>query len=298
MNKWIKAFRLRTLPLALSFILMLVFVAYQEGFSRWYVMTLPVFTITLLQILSNLANDYGDFTKGTDNENRLGPERSLQSGSISEKGMKNAIILFVILSLLSGITLVLRSFGLENVLKSLLFIAIGIFAILAAIQYTVGKSAYGYSGWGDLFVFIFFGWVAVLGSYYLISMEFAIKVILPATTMGLFSTAILNLNNLRDHKNDEASGKVTLVVKMSFKRAKIYHLSLLLFGWLSFILFLWINNSPQMAYLELLALPLFIRNGLIVFRVKEEQKLDPELKNLALSITLFTLLYGIGLYLL
>lgn len=297
MNKWIRAFRLRTLPLAISSILMGVFAAFQMGYMRWEVMILAILTTLFLQILSNLANDYGDFTKGTDNENRLGPVRSLQSGSITKQSMKKAIILFVFLSLFSGITLVLLSFGIENRFKVLLFIALGILAILAAIRYTMGKRAYGYSGWGDLYVFLFFGWVAVLGSYYLISMNFDLNVILPATTMGLFSTAILNLNNLRDHKNDKASGKVTIVVKLSFAKARYYHISLLFFGWFCFILFLYLNNSPMIVYLELLALPFFIRNAGVVLTEKDEQKLDPELKKLALSITLFTLLYGLGLFL-
>jgi len=298
MNKWIRAFRVRTLPLAISSILMGVFVAFQMGFARWDIMILAILTTLFLQILSNLANDYGDFTKGTDNENRLGPERSMQSGSITKKSMKRAIVLFVLLSLFSGVSLVLLSFGIENRFKVLLFIAVGILAILAAIRYTMGKRAYGYSGWGDLYVFMFFGWVAVLGSYYLISLNFDLNVILPATTMGLFSTAILNLNNLRDHKNDKASGKVTIVVKMSFHKARYYHISLLFFGWFCFILFLYLNNSPLIVYLVLLALPFFIRNGWIVLSEKDERKLDPELKKLALSITLFTLLYGLGLFLL
>lgn len=298
MNKWIKAFRLRTLPLAISSILMGGFVAFQMGFVRWEVLILALVTTLFLQILSNLANDYGDFSKGTDNDKRLGPVRAMQSGMITKESMKKAIWIFIFLSFLSGIYLVYLSFGLEDLFISLLFISIGLLAILAAIRYTIGKRAYGYSGWGDLYVFLFFGWVAVLGTYYLISSGLSWIILLPASTMGLFSSAILNLNNMRDHKNDAASGKMTLVVKLGFKNARYYHLALLVFGWLAFILFLVMKHSPEMAYLELLSLPFFLRNVLFVFKVKEESKLDPELKKLALSITLFTLLYGLGLFLL
>jgi 1,4-dihydroxy-2-naphthoate octaprenyltransferase len=271
-------------------------VAFENGFARWEVLLLAIVTTLFLQILSNLANDYGDFVKGTDNDMRLGPKRSMQSGSINRQSMKKAIKLFVFLSLVSGFLLVYVSFGKENIFKSLLFIAIGITAILSAIRYTIGDSAYGYSGWGDVFVFIFFGWVAVIGSYFLISLEISTLVFYPATTMGLFSTAVLNLNNLRDYKNDRASGKKTLIVKIGFKNGKIYQLFLILLAWLSFLLYLLLKDAPPFAYLEFLALPLFIRNIVLVFKVKDEQLLDPELKNLALSIILFTILFGIGVF--
>ena len=297
MNKWIKAFRLRALPLAISSILMGGFVAYQLGFVAWDILVFALITTLFLQILSNLANDYGDFSKGTDNDNRVGPMRAMQSGMISKQSMKRAIWIVVLLSFSSGIYLVYLSFGLKNLFLSLLFILIGLLAILAAIRYTIGKRAYGYSGYGDLYVFLFFGWVAVIGSYYLISLSFDWIILLPASSMGLFSSAILNLNNLRDHQNDEASGKMTLVVKLGFQKARYYHFALIASGWISFMLFLFLKDSPALVYMIVLSLPFFIRNVLFVFKVKEEYKLDPELKKLALSITLFTILYGFGLFL-
>ena len=295
MNKWIKAFRMRTLPLAFSSILMGGFIAYQHSYTNWSVLVFALLTTLFLQILSNLANDYGDFVKGTDNDQRLGPARSMQSGHIEKDAMKRAIIIFVILSLLSGVLLVYLSFGRENLLKSLVFISIGIGAILAAIRYTVGKSAYGYSGFGDLFVFIFFGLVAVVGTYFLISLDFDLLVFLPASTLGLFSTAVLNLNNLRDHKNDERSGKNTIIVKMGFLRGRWYQVILLGLAWTLFLLYLQIEQAPLNYYLVLLSLPLFLYNIARVFNVKNEQDLDPELKKLALSITLFVVLFGIGI---
>jgi 1,4-dihydroxy-2-naphthoate octaprenyltransferase len=295
MKKWIKAFRMRTLPLAFSSILMGGFIAYQHSYTNWSVLMFALLTTLFLQILSNLANDYGDFVKGTDNDQRLGPARSMQSGHINIAAMKRALAVFVSLSLISGISLVYLSFGKENLIKSLVFISIGIGAILAAIRYTVGKSAYGYSGFGDLFVFIFFGLVAVVGTYFLISHHFDSSVLMPASTLGVFSTAVLNLNNLRDHKNDERSGKNTIVVKMGFARAKWYHLFLLASGWVLFLLYLQDQLATLNYYLVLVSLPLFIYNIARVFKVENEQELDPELKKLALSITLFVLLFGVGI---
>lgn len=297
MNKWIKAFRMRTLPLAVSSILMGGFVAIEEGYRNSNVLLFAVITTLLLQILSNLANDYGDFVKGTDNKERLGPTRSMQSGEISKPKMLSALVIFISLSLISGVYLVYISFAADNLLKSLLFIVVGILAILAAIRYTMGSSAYGYSGMGDFFVFIFFGWVAVLGTYFLISSHFDFFVFLPASTMGLFSAAILNLNNLRDHKNDSASGKRTMVVKMSYPKAKHYHSFLIVSAWILFTLYLIVFVQEAYSFLVFLSLPFFINNMLVVYKEKNEQMLDPELKKLALSITFFTLLFGLGIYL-
>ena len=295
MNKWIKAFRLRTLPLALSSILMGGFAAFGDGYSNWLVLIFAVITTLLLQILSNLANDYGDFVKGTDNDQRLGPERALQSGAIDKKSMKRMIYLFVIMSFFSGVVLIIQSFGWEMLGKSFLFLVVGIIAIWAAIRYTVGLKAYGYSGLGDLFVFIFFGLVAVIGTYFLIAIRVELSILLPAITLGLFSTAILNLNNLRDVKNDEASNKMTLVVKYGFEKGRHYHAFLIVGGWIAILSYIQLKFSDLSPYLILLSLPFFIRNLVVVYRVKDEQKLDPELKNLALSISLFTLLFGLGL---
>ena len=294
MNKWIKAFRLRTLPLAISSILMGGFIAFGDGKSNWIVLLFAVLTTLLLQILSNLANDYGDFVKGTDNDQRLGPTRAMQSGAIDKKSMKRMIYLFVLLSLLSGIVLIVQSFTWEMMLKGALFFVVGIIAIWAAIRYTVGLRAYGYSGLGDLFVFVFFGLVAVLGSYYLITLQFEFSVVLPAITLGLFSTAILNLNNLRDVKNDKASNKKTLVVKYGFEIGRHYHSFLLIGGWLSISVYIFLKFSSYTPFLILFSLPFFIWNLVVVYKVKDEQKLDPELKKLALSITFFTLLFGLG----
>ena len=297
LKTWLQAFRLRTLPLAFSSILMGGFVAYSQGYSNPKVLTLAFITTLFLQILSNLANDFGDSDKGTDNQNRIGPERTVQSGAISRSSMLNAIVVFSVLSLISGVSLIYFAFGSNYLFESLLFLLAGIAAIMAALKYTMGKNAYGYRGFGDLFVFVFFGLLAVEGTYFLISGEFNYWILLPASTMGLFATGVLNLNNLRDHENDKLSGKNTLIVKYGFEKGRYYHLMLIAGGLLSMALYIYIFHTSFWWWLEMLTLPLFFLNIKVVFNNSDRRTLDPELKKLALTTALFTLLFGLGLFL-
>ena len=197
------------------------------------------------QILSNFANDYGDGVKGTDNEDRIGPERAVQSGAISPKQMRTAIIASSIITFLIAILLIFIAFGKDDFLNLIVFFCLGIASIAAAIKYTVGKKAYGYSGFGDLFVFLFFGLVSVIGSYYLYSKQLSITLILPAFSVGFLSIGVLNLNNMRDRASDIKSGKKTLVVKMGSESAKFYHYYLLITAFLFAILYTVVHyNSP------------------------------------------------------
>lgn len=295
-KSWIDAFRLRTLPLALSSIIMGSCLAVSQGTYRWQVILLAASTTLLLQILSNLANDYGDALKGTDNENRLGPLRTVQSGAISPQSMKRAIWIFVGLSLISGVSLIIAGFGSDWIL-GLLFFGMGIAAIAAAIKYTVGKSAYGYSGFGDLFVFLFFGLIGVTGSYYLNTQLWHWPVMLPAISMGLFSTAVLNLNNMRDIHNDRLSGKHTLASRIGIEKAKIYHACLIIVGISTGLLYTWMYYESYWNLLFLACIPFFIRDLVAVFNNREEVLLDPFLKRQALLTLLFSVLFGLGLVL-
>lgn len=295
-KSWIDAFRLRTLPLALSSIIMGSLLAVNQGTYRWQVILLAASTTLFLQILSNLANDYGDAMKGTDNENRLGPLRTVQSGAISPQSMKSAIWIFVGLSLISGVLLIVAAFG-SDWLLGLLFFGIGLAAIAAAIKYTVGKSAYGYAGFGDLFVFLFFGLIGVAATYYLNTQLFHWPVILPAISMGLFSTAVLNLNNMRDIHNDSLSSKHTLVTRMGIARAKWYHAGLIFMGISAALWYTWISFESYGNLLFLLCIPLFVRDLIAVFNTREEVMLDPFLKRQALLTLLFSVLFGLGLLL-
>ncbi len=294
-SAWLVAFRLRTLPLALSTIFLGSFLAAHENAFRVEIFAGAVFTTLCLQILSNLANDYGDAVNGVDNMDRIGPKRSLQTGALTLAQMKNAIILFVVLSFVAGITLLY--FSLRNTSSAALVIMLltGIASIGAALKYTIGKSPYGYAGFGDIAVFVFFGIVGVLGSYFLYTGKLHSSLFLPAAAMGFFSTGVLNLNNLRDYRNDKAFGKRTVVVKMGLRYGRRYHLLLILSGIAAAFLFMMIQPVRIWNYLFVLSLPLFIRNMMVVMRNTDSHLLDPELKNLALTTLLFSLLFGLGL---
>ena len=286
---WIRAFRLRTLPLSLSGIIVGSSCALVKGHWNTSIFVLAVLTTLFFQILSNLANDLGDSLKGADNEHRVGPMRSVQSGLISVTEMKLAVILFIILSIGSAIPLIL--IGVKDLPKSIIYAYFGltIAAILAAITYTVGKRAYGYSGFGDLFVFIFFGGVSVLGVYPLFSKSFDEQLVLLSLTVGFLSVAVLNLNNMRDQENDTAVGKRTLVVKIGFKAAKIYH-SILILGAMCSLLMYSLQNNPH--YL-LSAIPFFalIPHLIKVWNTTVPKDLDPELKKVALGTFAISLIF-------
>jgi 1,4-dihydroxy-2-naphthoate octaprenyltransferase len=226
MKHWIQAARLRTLPLSISGILVGSAYAYYQHKFEWIIFVLALLTTLSFQILSNFANDYGDGIKGTD-ANRIGEKRLVASGEITSAQMKKAIIINGIIAFVLAVALIYFAFGQENFVYSLTFLVLGIASIAAAINYTVGNNAYGYSGFGDVFVFIFFGLVAVIGSNFLYSKSIDIKLFLPAIAIGMLSTAVLNLNNMRDIENDRNSNKNTLVVKNGLKWAKNYHYFLL-----------------------------------------------------------------------
>ncbi|HYG17674.1 MAG TPA: 1,4-dihydroxy-2-naphthoate polyprenyltransferase [Ohtaekwangia sp.] len=292
---WIQAFRLRTLPLALSCIGMGGFLAAAANAFRLDIFLLCVCTTILLQVLSNLANDYGDSIHGADNAERKGPSRAVQRGAISARQMKSAVILLVILCLISGTTLLLVSFGLNwNVV--LFFLGLGIISILAAIAYTVGKKPYGYRGFGDIAVLIFFGLVGVLGSYYLFMKEVSWAEVLPAFSCGVFAMAVLNINNIRDIIPDRKAGKYSIPVRIGRENAVLYHWSLLTAGHLSAVAYTVIHYVSPVQLIFLLTAPIFISNGKAVSK-KPPELLDPYLKQMALSTLLFVLLFGLGLIL-
>ncbi|MBL7858773.1 MAG: 1,4-dihydroxy-2-naphthoate polyprenyltransferase [Cyclobacteriaceae bacterium] len=292
---WIKAFRLRTLPLALSSIAMGGFLASSAGAFQWRIFLLCVSTTIFLQILSNLANDYGDSIHGADSNDRKGPSRAVQSGAISKEQMRNAVIFFTILCLASGIILLFVAFGWDW-RAFLFFLGLGVLSILAAIAYTVGRKPYGYIGLGDISVLIFFGLVGVLGSYYLFTQHISGYEILPALSCGLFSIGVLNVNNIRDIESDRKAGKYSIPVRIGREKAVLYHWFLLVAGISAAALYSFLHFTSVWQFLFLLSLPLFIKNGMAVSR-KSSHELDPYLKQMALSTLLFVLLFGLGMLL-
>nr|NQU89403.1 1,4-dihydroxy-2-naphthoate polyprenyltransferase [Bacteroidota bacterium] len=295
---WIHAFRLRTLPLALSSIALGGFLAYADGGFSWKITLLAALATLVLQILSNLANDYGDSTHGVDNEKRVGPERAVQSGAITPGEMKRAVIIFAVLAFATGFIVLLSSFGTDLLnLNFITFQLLGLGAIVAAVKYTVGKNPYGYSGFGDLVVFCFFGLTGVIGTYYLNTHVFAPDVILPASAFGLLSVGVLNLNNMRDFENDKMNGKNTIVVKLGSKVAKYYHLGLLVVPILLTVIYIVLNYTGWVQFIFLLIIPAFATNIRSVYKNTIPGDLDPLLKQLALSSLAFTILFGLGLIL-
>jgi len=286
---WIHAMRLRTLPLAFSSIIAGSSVAIFHSIFNPIIFSLALFTTLCLQILSNLANDYGDFVNGVDNDERVGPERALQSGAISQAAMKGALYINVVFALVSGIALIGYSFGFENKFF-ILFLLLGLSAIAAAIKYTVGKKPYGYLGLGDLFVFIFFGLVGVGGSYFLFDSTLNELILLPAITIGCLSMAVLNMNNMRDRESDAKVGKITLAVRLGKKNSSVYHTILIVCALASAAFYSATTYQGILSILPLIvAIPLAL-NIKTVFAHNEPQSLDPELKKIALSTFAYSLL--------
>jgi len=295
LKAWIKALRIRTLPLAVSGIVAGNAVAYYHDAFDPFIFKFSLYTALLLQILSNLANDYGDFLKGTDNENRVGPERALQSGLIEPRDMKAAMVIIGFAAFICGAFLVYSGLNDANPIVGLFFIVIGVLCIIAAVLYTVGKNAYGYKGLGDIMVFLFFGITAVAGSFYLQVKDILWEVLLPSAAVGFFSTGVLNMNNMRDVMNDEACGKITIPVRLGFRRSKIYHSFLILSGIICAVIFQFMY-LPSNKIWHLSGLLIAIIHLVIVWKIVDEKKFDKQLKINVLATLLYATLLSIALF--
>ncbi|NIF05036.1 1,4-dihydroxy-2-naphthoate octaprenyltransferase [Chryseobacterium sp. Tr-659] len=305
MTDWIKAARLRTLPLSLSGIIMGAFIAkwrlYSEGgIWDWKIFALALLVTLLYQILSNYANDYGDGVKGTDAKRINEAEaRAVASGKITAKQMKNAVILFSVLSFVATIALLYVAFIPNYMNEFYIFIGLGVASILAAIGYTVGKKPYGYMGLGDIFVFIFFGLVSVCGSYFLFTKTFSWDMLLPGTAVGMMSMAVLNLNNMRDIESDRLSGKNSFALRIGFKNAMIYEMILLQLPLILILIFLGINGfiQTQNYYVFIVMILLFplmkLRRN--IMSVKEPKELDQYLKQVGIMTFVMAILTAAGL---
>jgi len=271
--------------------------SYFDGGFQPKITVLAIVTALFIQIFSNFANDYGDSQKGTDNQHRVGPKRTVQSGEISLKEMKVGMVVLIALSLATGIWLIAEGTKGLDPTTFLLFLGFGIVALVAAYRYTGGSNPYGYAGFGDIAVFLFFGLLPVVGTYFLNTHQINPGIFLPAVSIGLFSTGVLNLNNMRDIENDRNSGKKTVVVRMGSDKSRLYHTSLIIFGWLSVLLFVALRFQSMYQVLFLLSIPLFIRDLVKISQIQEPRQLDPFLKKLSIATLLFTLLFGIGIIL-
>ena len=291
LKAWVSAARLRTLPLSIAGIITAGAAALETGFFSISIFSLAILTTLGFQILSNFANDYGDGVKGTDNHERVGPMRAMQSGILSAKDLKIGMVLCSAITLVLACYLIYESFGKENLFFTIFFFVLGIAALVSAITYTVGKTAYGYRSLGDVFVFLFFGLVGVLGCYFLFTKTLNNFILLPAIIIGLLSTAVLNLNNMRDRLSDANVNKNTLAVLMGAKDIKIYHFLLIILSFGCGTLYFIMTANQWFHYLPLLAfIPLFIHLK-VVAENTSAPLLDPELKKVALSTSLFSVLF-------
>ena len=297
LKSWVKAARLRTLPLAVSGILMGAALAgLDEGFNL-KVTILAIVTALFIQIFSNFANDYGDFQKGTDNDKRIGPQRTVQGGEITPTQMRGGMVVLALLSLASGIWLVAE--GTKGLSLSVfgIYIALGVWALIAAFKYTAGSNPYGYAGLGDLAVFLFFGLLPVVGAYFLNTHQICGLIFLPAVSIGLFSTGVLNLNNMRDVENDRTSGKNTMIVRMGSANGKRYHTAMIVGGMVAAVIFSVFHFKSVVQWLYLVSFPLFVRDLVEITRISEPRQFDPFLKKLSLTTLFFTVLFGLGVIL-
>lgn len=294
-ESWFKAFRLRTLPLSFSTVILGSMLAVYKGGFQPAILIGTLTTTLFLQILSNLANDYGDYKNGIDNDNRLGPKRSVQSGEITAKQMAVAIVICAIFAFISGLWLLYEVSKKADITIVLTFLVLGLLAIGAAIKYTVGKNPYGYIGLGDIAVFLFFGIVGVSGTYFLHTNQLEWRELLPAVSIGLLATGVLNLNNMRDIENDRNSNKRSLVVIMGLPKAKLYHGLLILGAIASVLIYTFLEYHSPYQFLFLFAVPMLIQNMLVVFRSTRSSEFDGELKKLAIATLIFAITTGLGL---
>lgn len=305
MKKWIEASRLRTLPLSISGIIMGAFIARwrllgQGQFWDWRIFVLAILVTLLYQILSNFANDYGDGVRGTDAlRTNEAESRAVASGKISAKEMRRAIVLFSILSLVATVGLLFITFYPNYCIEFGFFIGLGVACILAAIGYTMGKKPYGYLGLGDIMVFIFFGLVSVGGSYFLFTKSWSWDILFPASAVGLMSTGVLNLNNMRDIESDALSGKKSLALRLGFKNAMIYQIILLQLPLILILIFLGVNGFFQSknyyAFLVMVLMFPMTKLRRNIIQIKEPKKLDPYLKQVGLMTLMMAILLAFGL---
>ncbi|MEM0541054.1 1,4-dihydroxy-2-naphthoate octaprenyltransferase [Flavobacterium sp. j3] len=295
MKHWVEAARVRTLPLSVSGIIVGSFYAMSQGMFNWNIVAFALLTTLGLQILSNFANDYGDGVKGTDNDDRVGPKRAIQSGVISPAEMKRAIVITSLITFLFAVLLIYFAFKGKYLVFSLIFLVLGILAIASAIRYTVGKGAYGYRGYGDVFVFIFFGMVSTFGVYFMFSKTLDWLLLLPAISIGFLSVGVLNLNNMRDEESDRKAGKNTIVVKNGGTWAKKYHFFLVISAMILVLIFAVLNDFHFDQYIFVVAYFPMISHLITVYKNKTPRLLDPELKKLAISTFILSILLALSL---
>lgn len=293
MNPWVNAMRPHTLPLGLASVLLGILLAIADGVADVAIAILCVLTATLLQILSNLANDYGDFLHGADKTGRQGPRRAVASGDIAPGQMRLAIAVNILLTLAAGLLLVILA-ARDNPTALIVFLVLGALAVIAALTYTLGHRPYGYAGLGDLAVLIFFGWAGGIGTYYLQAGSLDWTVFLPATSTGLLAVGVLNLNNLRDLESDRSAGKYSIPVRIGPQKARWYHAGLLIAALALAVVYVAVNYDSVLQFAFVLMVPFFARHMITVQQANTPAALVDTLKELSLLTLIFALVFGVG----
>jgi 1,4-dihydroxy-2-naphthoate polyprenyltransferase len=288
---WIQTCRPHTLALAFSGVAMGTVSALFYGFFDWLIFLMSLSTAVLLQTLSNLSNDYGDHFHGSDRNNRIGPIRGIHTGLISPDALKKAVYMNAILAFFSGLLLLVFSLNNIGIQAFIVFLLLGILSIWAAYFYTASKNPYGYKGLGDIFVFLFFGILSVSGTFYLQSARFYPEILLPACSIGLFSTAVLNINNIRDHENDKKNNKKTLVVIMGPDKALIYHIALIITGITSGVCYAFLLFDQLWQFIPLILLVFLLKHLIDFLRIKEKKEYNIALKQLVKAVVFFVLAF-------
>ncbi|MBR5958144.1 MAG: 1,4-dihydroxy-2-naphthoate octaprenyltransferase [Salinivirgaceae bacterium] len=288
---WIQAARLRTLPLSVSGIIVGSALAFSRVGFNALLFGLLMLTTILLQVLSNFANDVGDFEHGTDNAERVGPQRGLQAGGLSLKEMKCGVAVAAVVAFLSGVAMLYTAFGIDANFWA--FLAFGILTIIAALRYTMGRNPYGYRGLGDVMVLVFFGWATTIGSYYIICQQITWQILVLGFGIGFLSMGVLNINNMRDAETDAKTGKRTIIVKLGVKFGQVYHLILCVLGVSAFAVCILADRKPLALLWILPPAVLLIMHGIRIFTCSNVKTIDPELKKLSLSTLLMAVLFGL-----
>lgn len=288
---WIQAARLRTLPLSVSGIIVGSALAFSRVSFNALLFGLLMLTTILLQVLSNFANDVGDFEHGTDNAERVGPQRGLQAGGLSLKEMKCGVAVAAVVAFLSGVAMLYTAFGIDANFWA--FLAFGILTIIAALRYTMGRNPYGYRGLGDVMVLVFFGWATTIGSYYIICQQITWQILVHGFGIGFLSMGVLNINNMRDAETDAKTGKRTIIVKLGVRFGQVYHLILCVLGVSAFAVCILADRKPLALLWILPPAVLLIMHGIRIFTCSNVKTIDPELKKLSLSTLLMAVLFGL-----
>lgn len=288
----IRSMRLRTLPLSTAGILLGILLACAEHSVPWYVILLTILTTISLQILSNMSNELGDWLSGVDGTGREGPKYGIEGGGLTEDEMRSCIRITVLVCCILGLAMIRSSFGTILCMESEILVVLGAAAIWAAMHYTLGNKPYGYRGFGDIFVFIFFGLVPVAGGYFVCSHVIDFRTLIPGAAIGLFSVGVLNVNNIRDMKSD-AGTRITVPLRLGEHKAKIYHTVLITGGWTLMMLYTVIFTHGWLPFLYIITLPLYIKHLSGVWKLSG-RGLDPMLPMLVISTFIFSLLAGAG----